>query len=458
MPEMSNLEWCLAGYCLLNVLCVGAVSWKYRTLFHPLLFPGLQLFVMAGLAPIAQDISSVLTSSDEFWMQASILTGLYLLGLTWPLLTNLNPFLPLTETLLGPWEFSRHGIRYQAVSSQGQAEPCPGRLKTGNATERLASQIFTALLAVCGAICFVFLIRESSAGRLWLVDPRNAYLDGRAAAGHWYVLSQTFLFVAYLHWLYFSRPKSRMLVLLGTLAALVAFRYFGSKAAMVGVILAGGVYYNYFVRRFSWREIGLGLATGIPLVVISPWLQGNFDSLTGTLMYYDYFNNASMYLCTADRFSPMYGGGFLSSLWEYVPRRFVPEKPYVYGNIVINEYFFPGAARTGYTPGWLPWIALHLDFGPLGVALGAMGLGFLNKAIYTYFLKYRTFLGFLCFLQTAFIPVLKLAPVLYFVALLLGLAVAMRLVRAAVQITLSSLIRQPRAGLATESDLAESSG
>jgi hypothetical protein len=437
MPEMTSLEWSLVGYCLLNILCVGVVTYKYRSLFHPLLFPGLQLFVMAGLAPLAQNIASVLTSSDEFWIQTSFLTGLYLIGLTWPLLTNLNPFRPAIECLLGPLEFSRTNVAEprSPASHVGMERDAPS-------TRALTTQTMTVLLAFAGASCFGLLIRESSAGSLWLSDPRTAYLDGRTAAGHWYVLSQTFLFLSYLNWLFYSRPRNRILVLVATLAALVAFRYFGSKAAMVGVILAGGIYYNFFVRRFTWSEISLGLATGIPLVVISPWLQGNFDSLTGTLVYYDYFNNASMYLCTADRFSPMYGGGFLSSLWEYVPRRFVPEKPYVYGNIIVNEYFFPGAARTGYTPGWLPWIALHLDFGTLGVASGALALGFLNKAIYTYFLKYRTFLGYLCFLQTAFIPVLKLAPVLYFVALILGLAIGQRILQAVIEITLTDSRRK----------------
>jgi hypothetical protein len=438
MPEMTSLEWCLIGYCLLNVWCLGAVTLKYRTLFHPLLFPGLQLLVMAGLAPMAQNIASVLTSSDEFWAQTSLLTSLYVVGLTWPMLTNLNPLLGVVERLLGPFEFSR---ARRSADCQLQVSGSLSRQDSQFSTAALASQIFTALLAACGVVCFGLLIRESSAGALWLADPRTAYLDGRAATGHWYVLSQTFLFLSYLNWLYYSRPKNRMLVIVGTFAATVAFFFFGSKAAMVGVILAGVVYYNYFVRCFTWSEIGLGLASGIPLVVISPWLQGNFDRLTDTLLYYDYFNNASMYLCTADRFSPMYGGGFISSLWEYVPRRFFSEKPYVYGNIVINEYFFPGAAKTGYTPGWLPWIALHLDFGTFGVAAGAVALGFLNKAIYTYFLKYRTFLGYLCFLQTAFIPILKLAPVMYFVVLLLGLSVGIRTVHGMVRMLMSGATR-----------------
>lgn len=426
MPELTSLEWCLTGYCLLNLLCLVAVTLKYRSLFHPLLFPGLQLFVMAGLAPIAQDVAHVLTSSDEYWMHASLLTSVYLIGLTWPFLTNLNPLLAATESILGPFEFRRSPA---GDWIQGSQQPPPSAVRTG----ALTAQLFCLLLAAAAVVSFGLLIRASSAGGLWLVDPRSAYLDGRAAAGHWYVLSQTCLFLSYLAWLYYVRPKNRLTILVGTMVCLLGFRYFGSKAALVGVILAGGVYYNFFVRQFTWREMGLAAGIGIPVVVISPWLQGNFSSLSETLRYYDYFNNASMYLCTADRFSPMYGGAFLSSLWEYVPRRYFPDKPYVYGNIVINEYFFPGAAKTGYTPGWLPWIALHLDFGVFGVAIGGVGLGFLNKAIFTYFLKYRTFLGYLCFLQIAFVPVLKLAPVLYFVALLIGIAATLRCLQAFVE-------------------------
>ena len=59
--------------------------------------------------------------------------------------------------------------------------------------------------------------------------------------------------------------------------------------------------------------------------------------------------------------------------------------------------------------------------------VGASLLGFLNEPIYTHFLRHRSFLGYLCFLQVAFIPVLKPAPVMYFVALLLGLAISLRL-------------------------------
>lgn len=409
MTDLPPLDWCLGGYALLTLVCVGAVTLKYRSLFHPLLFVGLQLFVQACLAPWAQDRANSLLLPQSWWIGASLLTGLYLFGLTWPLLTKLNPFLPVCEVLLGPWELSRQ-------------RPGDGARQT----PLFLCRLFVWSLIAASALFFGLLIRDSSAGMLWITDPRQAYMFGRSGNGHWYVSSQTCLFLSYLCWLYYARPRNRVVVLFWTAACVVAMYYFGSKAAMVGVIVAAGVYFNFFVRTFSWGEICVAAGLGVPVVLISPWLQGNFDSLKETLQYYDYFDNAARYVGREDQFGPYWGGSFLSSLWEYVPRGLVPDKPYVYGTLEVNEYFFEGAAKTGYTPGYLPWIPFHLDFNIAGVFLGASFIGFVSKAVYTYFLRYRSFLGFLCFLQIAFIPVLRLAPVLYFCVMLLGVAIALR--------------------------------
>lgn len=409
MADVRLLELCLEGYALLTVVCLGSVSWRYQSLFNPLFYPGLQLFVMAGLAPWARDAAHSTELLQEWWIEASIVTSLYLFGLTWPFLTPLNPLLPVCAGLLGPLELQQR--------------------RTGDPSQRVPqvlSLTYCAGLLVASIVLFGLLVRDSSAGGLWLINPRMAYLSGRAGSGHWYVLSQTCLFLAYLGWLYYGRIRDRGVLLLGTLLCIAAFSYFGSKAAMVGVIMAGGIYYNFYVRAFTFAEVAVAAGVGVPMVLVSPWLQGNFESLKETLQYYDYFDNAARYLGKADSFGPNYGGSFLSSLWEYVPRRLVPDKPFAYGSVVVNEHFYPGAAEVGYTPGYLPWIPLHLDFGVAGVVLGASGLGFLNKAVYTYFLRYRSFLGLLCFLQVAFIPVLKLAPVLYFVALLLIVAGSLR--------------------------------
>lgn len=320
--DLPTLEWCLAGYALLTAFCVGAVTLKYRSIFHPLLFPSLQLFVQTCLAPWAQDRAHSLLLPQSWWIGASLLTALYLFGLTWPMLTRINPLLVVCEAALGPWEFSR---------------------SSGDGTERrrpqLSFQLFTVALLAGAGLFFGLLIQDSSAGLMWLNDSRTAYMFGRSGTGHWYVLSQTCLLLAYLTWLYYGRPKNRIVLLGGTLACVAAMSYFGSKAAMVAVIVSGGVYFNYFVRTFSWGEIALAAGFGVPVVLVSPWLQGNFDSLKETLQYYDYFDNAARYVGRDDQFRPQYGGSFLSSLWEYVPRGLVPDKPYVYGTIAVNEYF-----------------------------------------------------------------------------------------------------------------------
>ena len=442
MSDLPPLDWCLGGYCLLTLACVGAVSFKYRSIFHPLLFPGLQLFVQTGLAPWAQDVGHSMRLQQTWWLGASLLTALFLFGLTWPMLTPLNPLLPVCEVVLGPLEFSRRRMNQGADTprSRGNSRLLTG--ETSRRTPRLLCGLYAGFLSILAMACFALLVRDSSVGTLWITDPRLAYMSGRAGSGHWYVLSQTCLFLSYLCWLYYLRPRNRVVLLCGTLACVTVMSYFGSKAAMVGVIVAGGVYFNYFVRTFTWGEVALAAGMGVPVVLISPWLQGNFDSLKETLQYYDYFDNAARYVGRHDHFGPQYGGALLSSLWEYVPRRLVPEKPYVYGILIVNEYFFEGAAKVGYTPGHLPWIPYHIDFGIPGVFVGACLLGFLNKAIYTYFLRYRSFLGFLCFLQVAFIPVLKLAPVLYFVALLLGLAISLRLFLAGGMIVLGTGVDQ----------------
>lgn len=398
MDLSSQLTLALWGYGLLTLVCEGLVTWKYRSLWHPLLLPGAQLGVMACLAPLAQDVPHSLLFPTVWWLETSLLSSLYLVCCTLPLLWNWNPLLGPVEACLGQWQVRR--------------DP------------RLPGAYLTAslLLLGVGGVLFALLLRDSSAGWSWLLDPRGAYREGRAGVGHWYILSQTAWFLSCLLWLYYLRPRSLWKLAIATLVFAAGFALFGSKAGLLSVVIAVGVYYNFYVREFRLHECLLGIACLLPVVLISPWLQGNFDSLRETLMYYDYFDNAARYVGRADRFGPQYGGAFLSTLWEYVPRGLYPDKPYVYGNIVVNEYWFPGAAKEGYTPGWLPWILLHLDFGAAGVAGGGLLVGFLGKAIHTHFLRTRSFPAYLAFLQMSFLPVLKLAPVLYFLVLLWGLA------------------------------------
>ena len=402
-PEDQQLAWCLG---LFWVTCFGSlalVALKYRSLFHPLLIPVSQLWVMAGLAPVAQGIGSSLKYPPGWWMEASLLSSLYVAGLTIPILCRWNPRGPVISSLLRPLEFERRS-------------PWSG-----------AYQLCVLGISALAGVTFLLLMRDSVAGNLWVSDPRTAYMVGRTGVGHWYVASQTFVMLALLVWLYFVRPTRSHELGLGLLIALAAMYFYGSKAGMVSLLVFVGVYYNYYVRTITNTQALLAVLCGLPLVLISPWLQGNFDRLSATLEYYDYFDNAALYVGRAERFGPQFGSAFLSSFWEYVPRGFYPAKPFVYGNIVFNDHYYPGAAQEGYTPGWLPWVLFHLDLGGVGVLVGAWLSGWGLKAIHTEFLKTRSFPAWVTWLQFAWLPVLRNAPFLYYCAMLVCLCWGLRL-------------------------------
>jgi hypothetical protein len=391
------------AFLILTLSLTGLVAWKYRSVFNPLLLPHFQLIVMAALAPLAQLALFGLQQPEARLTEASLLTSLYVFGLSLPLLCNLNPLLPLLRAVLRPVEVVRR--------------------------ERLSEiyVLFAGLLGIGFVGSFLLLMRDSPAGWNWISDPRMSYITGRAGVGHWYVSSQACLFLSLLVLLYFRRIRNPML--LGGLALGYAFlfAYFGSKTGMLGVLAATVLYYNYYVRPIGSVWLALAGAAALPVVCISPWLQGSFDNLLATLTYYDYFDNAAMYLKEADRIGLRHGSAALSSFWEYVPRGLYPEKPFIYGSLCINEYFWPGSAEVGYTPALLPWTAYYLDFGVGGVLAGAVATGFLQKAVYTYFLSTRSFVAFVTLLQACFIPVLKFSPALYYAALLLCLTAGLRM-------------------------------
>jgi hypothetical protein len=58
---------------------------------------------------------------------------------------------------------------------------------------------------------------------------------------------------------------------------------------------------------------------------------------------------------------------FITNFWSLAPRSIYPNKPLVYGVILVNEYFFPGAAELTNTPAFGGPIAYFADFGILGV-------------------------------------------------------------------------------------------
>jgi hypothetical protein len=117
---------------------------------------------------------------------------------------------------------------------------------------------------------------------------------------------------------------------------------------------------------------------------------GDTFELQSIVAYFEYYQNgAAYYRGILDRqIDLFYGEVFLSSFWAYVPRALVPEKPFVYGAILVNEIFFPGAAEQTNTPGFGGAVEQYADFGVVGVLLFGF---FSGQAVLNATLSYLVF-------------------------------------------------------------------
>ena len=388
---------------ILILIALGWVTWRFKTIWHPLLIPFGSLFVMVALAPLAQQLVLGERIYPLHQAQAALLTCLYVVAFSIPFLINLDPVTPLIERALRPLEI-----------------PSRPELRGGY-------QFASLFLFASGCLTFLLLIANSPRGWDWIFNSRVAYQAGRAGVGHWYVLSQGCFLLAYLSWLWFCRVRNWFLFIPATLFMAGLFWFFGSKQGILGVLITAGLYSSFFIRPMSPRLILLAGACLVPLVILSPWLQGNFRSLRETLGYYDYFDNSARYLQQHHRIGYQYGGAFVTSFWEYVPRGLYSGKPFIYGQLIVNDKLWPGVTEQGHTPALLPWVVFHLDFGTRGVFVGGLVSGFLLRGIYGCFLRTRSFPAFLLLLQYCFIPVLKHTPLFFFLAALTAICLTFRL-------------------------------
>jgi hypothetical protein len=100
----------------------------------------------------------------------------------------------------------------------------------------------------------------------------------------------------------------------------------------------------------------------------------NPSEIIDILRYFDYYSNSAMYFeaYSKNQIDLFHGKIFLTSFWSLLPRTYFPNKPYVYGFLFVNEFFFPGAAERTHTPAFGGPMAAFADFGILGVILYAI--------------------------------------------------------------------------------------
>jgi hypothetical protein len=235
-------------------------------------------------------------------------------------------------------------------------------------------------------LSYVALMVFSGMGTLWLTTPRMAYQNnGQTGAGTFFVTSCAFLTVAYLLSLFLVSPRSKrspkQILALRTTFFMICAYFLGSKGVMLSMLIGSAAYYNYVIAPLRLRTVLffiLFVVVGFMLLQITGTASTGAESnATSAILYFDYFHNTSEFLRRFSEFGYRWGATNLSDFWTYVPRPLYPDKPKLWGQMVINEVLFPGAAEGGYTPAEGPWAADYLDFGLVGVVLSGLlhGLG-----------------------------------------------------------------------------------
>ena len=231
---------------------------------------------------------------------------------------------------------------------------------------RAAAAVFLGLYVVS------FLMLTKSFGLIhWLADPRTGYQLHRAGAGQWYAFSLTFLSVSMLLSTTYARTTFRALALAPLYLGLIFL--LGSKSFIIGFTLY--LINILAVRKFKYlTPFAIVILSAGAVSTISTFIQslGGFG-LQEISSYSDYFVNAAMYYRDyLNGTYPLYHGQVaLTGLWDIVPRSLYSNKPYVYGNILIDEHYFPGAAAATSTPAFAT-VEYFSDFGWPQVVVSAI--------------------------------------------------------------------------------------
>jgi hypothetical protein len=229
-----------------------------------------------------------------------------------------------------------------------------------------ASLLFVVIFA--GAF---YLLASAQLGVVeWLKNPRLGYQLYRVGEGQWYALALNSLSVAAML-SFVANPVPRVILFKTALFLGLAY-LLGSKGVMLAVF-SGSLAVLCFV---GWRHLNKLFVFGLPLIfLLLIWnfylaLSDSFE-LESIVDYFDYYKNAADYYegVRTGQVPLFHGEVIFTSFWAYVPRGLVPDKPFVYGVLHVNEIFFPGQAELTNTPDFGGAVEQYADFGLAGVVL-----------------------------------------------------------------------------------------
>ena len=364
------------------LLFVWLCSRKYGTLLNPVGFFSGFYFISSVLAPYLFLQLGMFDDFDPSSIErTSVYSSLYFAGLGSTFLVKASPWGKL------------YGFLFRLT-----ANPKPNRLA-------ILSEFIVFLLV------FLVLGITSGVGIEWITNTRDAYQYHRASVGIWWSLAQATLMLTYICALFrWGKASSRILLYVLIFAFLASF--LGSKASMLAYPVIAVFFYHFVRKPLSTRMI---LTVSFILVMSTLALQiyqRTASSLLDTFLYFDYFRVSANFIGKFQEFGGFhYGSISLSNIWYYVPRTVYPNKPFGYGQMQVAEFLFPGAAeQSGFTPGFMQWVAGYADFGIFGVILYGVCMGFYSKGAYEYFLQNRNILGLTLMAQMGFIYYIEMFP------------------------------------------------
>ena len=219
-------------------------------------------------------------------------------------------------------------------------------------------------------VIFFYLLASSEFGLVnWILDPRTGYQFYRTGQGHWYALGMSFLSAAFTCGVIkLNKPID---VVVKLLVYLPFCFLFGSKAYLLSFF----IFTLILLWFMKWKSLKKFIAFGIPFIFLIMLFNffGNSNEviLEDVFSYFDYYKNAADYYkgYLSGNIDLFYGQVLISSLWEYVPRGIFPEKPYIFGGVLVADIFYPGAAEASHTPAFGGAVMNFADFGVFGVII-----------------------------------------------------------------------------------------
>ncbi|MFZ2649345.1 MAG: hypothetical protein WA210_04470 [Burkholderiaceae bacterium] len=228
---------------------------------------------------------------------------------------------------------------------------------------RRGARAFLLLFAVS-----LFLLASAEFGVInWFVNPREGYQLYRTGQGHWYALAVTALSTAFLL-AFLARPAPK--ALLFNMLVYIALGYLLGSKGMLLAIFGSALAFLWFLR---WPYLGRFILLGTPalfgLLLVNLFLMADGFDLQAILEYFDFYKNAADYYngYLAGEVRLFLGEITWSNVWGYVPRAIWPDKPVVYGILLVNEIFYPGQAELTNTPAFAGAVEQFADFGVAGV-------------------------------------------------------------------------------------------